>query len=338
MNCLLHVHASPSASSFARAHRGRAEELLALSDQELARVDPVEMNLLVARGIARLADLDIPRYQALADDWAEGIRAALPAAERQFHQTPEDWKNDIHFFRLGMVCWYLDEVLGVRYREDQKNLTRVVYTDPSDLFLNGVMDSRRGTCGNMAALHVAIGWRLGWPVSLAAVGPHFICRYDDGTVTHNIEATKNGGGGFHSHPDEYYLQENGLSPKAITCGSDLRAVTPRKMLGLFFGARARHYNNTDRHEAAESDYLLARWLFPQNRRLYLGQNLESARASFHRFAATEAGHPARMAEWFRQVAEFDFPADGTFTTIRQESPYADNLDAFFVTLGTDSFQ
>jgi regulator of sirC expression with transglutaminase-like and TPR domain len=29
------------------------------------------------------------------------------------------------------------------------------YTDPSHLFLNGVMDSRRGTWGSLATLHVA---------------------------------------------------------------------------------------------------------------------------------------------------------------------------------------
>ena len=84
------------------------------------------------------------------------------------------------------------------------------------------MDTRRGTCGNMAALHVAIGWRLGWPVSLACVKSHLICRYDDGKVTHNIEATQAGYGGFKSDPDEYLIKEYGLPPIAVSSGSDLR--------------------------------------------------------------------------------------------------------------------
>jgi hypothetical protein len=278
-----------------------AARLLALTDAELARVDPVEMNILVAKGIPGLADLDVRRYQRMADDWAGDIRRRLPAAEVEFHKSPLDWKNDIRFFRLGMVCWYVDQVLGIRYREDQRDLKRVVYTDPSDLFLNGVMDSRRGTCGNMATLHVALGWRLGWPVSLACVGSHFICRYDDGEITHNIEATKNGAGGFHSHPDDYYRQENKLPPKAVTCGSDLRAVTLREMLGLFFGARGRYFDNANQLEQAEADYLVARSLFPRNRQLFVAQNQVSVQCSVDRFEPGEPGHPTELVCWLQEV-------------------------------------
>jgi len=78
------------------------------------------------------------------------------------------------------------------------------------------MDTRQGTCGNMATLHVALGWRLGWPVSLACVRSHYICRYDDGGVTYNIEATQAGYGGFKSDPDEYLIEHHALPPKAIS--------------------------------------------------------------------------------------------------------------------------
>jgi Transglutaminase-like superfamily len=205
-------------------------QLLACSDAELARTDPLVMNLLVAKSIPSLADLDISRYERLADQWAEDVRRRLPSAEKVFRQTPQDWKNDVNFFRLGVLCSYLEHEAGIAYNEDQRTATAVYYTDPSDLFLNGVMDTRRGTCGNMAALHVAIGRRLGWPVSLAWVRSHYICRYDDGQVTHNIEATQAGYGGFKSDPDAYLIEHHELPPKAISSGSDLRAVNPREML------------------------------------------------------------------------------------------------------------
>jgi Transglutaminase-like superfamily len=240
----------------------RLEELIGLDHERLARVDPLLMNLVVARGVLR--HLDMASYQRQADQWAEEVRRYLVEDEPAFHRSPCDWKNDLAFFRLGVMCWYVDEVLGIRYREDQRDLKTVAYTDPSDIFLYGVMDSRRGTCGNMPALHVALGWRLGWPVSLACAGWHLLCRYDDGQRTHNIEATNNGRGGFHSHPDDYYRQEYHLPAESIQCGSDLTALRPRQLLGLFVGLRARHWQDIGRRKDAGRDYRLASDLFPSN--------------------------------------------------------------------------
>jgi Transglutaminase-like superfamily len=272
-------------------------QLLACSDAELARVDPLVMNLLVAQGIPSLADLDITRYQERADQWADGIRARLPMAERVFRRTPGDWKNDVRFLRLAVLCEYVDRDLGIGYRADQKDLTAVSYTDPSDLFLNGVMDTRRGTCSNMSMLHVALGWRLGWPVSLACVRWHRICRFDDGTVTYNIEATQTGIGGFKSPPDDYYIAEFGLTPKAISSGSDLRAVSPRELLGIIMGLRGRHMQDTGRRDDAERDYLLARHMFPSNRELYMSATELAVEQSVRMFEPGELGSPQSLADW-----------------------------------------
>ncbi|MHB1038445.1 MAG: transglutaminase family protein [Pirellulales bacterium] len=280
------------------------DELIGLSAEEMREIDPVVMNLAVAKGVPALRDLDIGRYVVLADKWAADIERCLPGGEANFRRHPELWQNDIDFARLAVMCWYVDSVLGIQYREDQRNVGHrgILYTDPGDLFLNGVMETRRGTCGNMATLHVALGWRLGWPVSLACVRSHYICRFDDGTKTFNIEATVGGdGGGFSSPPDEHYVRAHSLSRKAIDCGSDLRAVTPREMLGLFIGLRARHLENTLRLSDAESDYLLARHLFPKNRCLYIAQNQISVQCSMDLFDPHEKGHPVELANWLQDV-------------------------------------
>lgn len=272
-------------------------QMLACSDEELGRVDPLVMNLLVAKSIPSLAGLDLPRYQRQADQWADDVRKRLPKAEKVFWQTPCDWKDDINFFRLGVLCGYLEYEVGIAYNEDQRDGGPVFYTDPTDLFLNGVMDTRRGTCGNMATLHIALGWRLGWPVSLACVKSHFICRYDDGRVKHNIEATQAGYGGFKSDPDEYLIQEYGLPPVAISSGSDLRALRPREMLGAFLGLRGRHMRDTGRSQEAEADYLLARWLFPNNRRLYIDLMGQAVPRGAALFEPGEVGSPQSLGEW-----------------------------------------
>jgi hypothetical protein len=159
------------------------------------------------------------------------------------------------------------------------------------------MDTRRGTCANMAALHVAIGSRLGWPVSLACVRSHYICRYDDGMVTHNIEATQAGFGGFKSDPDDYLIEKYELTPKAISSGSDLRAVTSRELMGIFVGFRGRHMRDTGRLDEAELDYLLARYLFPSSRSLYIEAIAAAVQGSDRLFDARETGSPQSLANW-----------------------------------------
>jgi len=280
-----------------RSDRDQLPQLLACSDAELARVDPLVLNLLVAKSVPILADIDIQHYQRQADLWAEDVRRRLPAAEMVFRRSPRDWKDDVNFFRLGVLCGYLEHEAGIAYIEDQRYATAVYYTDPSDLFLNGVMDTRRGTCGNMAALHVALGWRLGWPVSLACVRSHYILRYDDGLVTHNIEATQAGYGGFKSDPDDYIIKEYGLPPVAISSGSDLRAVRPRELLGIFVGLRGRHMRDTDRVDEAERDYLMARHLFPSSRALYCYAMEVAVHQGEYLFEPGEEGSPPSLAEW-----------------------------------------
>jgi hypothetical protein len=292
-------------------------ELLGLSMNEMATVDPLVMNLLVAKSIPRLADLDLPLYESLADEWAGLVSSRLPGLERFFWQTPQDWKNDINLFRLGVLCEILQSDLGIAYREDQRDLTSVLYTEPADLFLHGVMDTRRGTCCNMAMLHVAIGRRLGWPVSLACVRSHFVCRFDDGKVTHNIEATYPGKGAFKSDPDDYLIRQYSLPAIAIASGSDMRALSAREMLGVFVGFRGRHirdcglaeaeamhgrpmplmhYRDADWLKEAEADYSLARHLFPNNRRLYIdAMALTIARSTTLFDQGERPGSPASLA-------------------------------------------
>lgn len=271
--------------------------LLAGSDEQLARVDPLVMNLLVAKGIPALADLDIPRYQRRADAMTDAFRAWLATTEPEFLKDLSEWENDINFARLAALCQFLDQGVGIAYKEEQREVTSIRYTDPSDLFVNGVMDTRRGTCGNLAELYLILSWRLGWPVSLACLKSHSFCRYDDGKVTYNIETSHIGLGGFSIRSDESYLEKQHLPAVAISCGSDMRALTPRETLGTFIGARARHLRDTGNTAEAELDYLLARWLFPNSRRLYIDALGVAVRRGERLFEPGEVGSPLSLGEF-----------------------------------------
>jgi hypothetical protein len=206
------------------------------------------------------------------------------------------------------------------------------------------MDSRRGTCGNLSLLHVVLGRRLGFPVSLACAGSHFLCRFDDGTKTINIEATETGRGGFGSESDDYYMREYNIPRCGVDCGSDLRALAPRELFGVFLGLRARHLENTERLAEAEPDYLLARYLFPQNRQLYINQRRISAHCGMKLFEPGESGHPVEFAQWVREVVQI-----APHTQTRTQTPTyfpqqprekinGSHVDAFFeqIFLASDS--
>lgn len=289
-------------------------DLLAQNDFELAAVDPLAMNLIVAREIPQLADLDIRPYQQQVNGWADDFRSRwLPEKEPFFHEAPQDFRNDLTFFRLGMLCQYVDMELGVRYKaEHRERQTRgdkiQFYTDPADLFLHGVIGSREGTCANMATLQLSLGWRLGWPVSLATVASHKILRFDDGRRTYNIETTDLGRGGWSSRPDAEYVAEYGIPRKAIECGSDLRALRCGEVLALFLALRARYYQDCARvwrrfelFSQAETDWLLARHLCPTNRLLYKNAMGVSALRGEDFFDAGEVGHPCSLADWLRRI-------------------------------------
>ena len=283
------------------------------------------MNLVVASGIPCFAELDIGHYVRLVDQWASDIRRRLPGMETHFHRSPANWKNDIRFFRLGIVCWYVDEVLKVTYPDELANSEDRLYADPLDIFLNGLIDRRRGSCASMPTLHVALGWRLGWPVSLACANNHLFCRYDDGEVTHNIEATAFGRGGFRSHPDN--ITGSSIVSRGrgrLRLGPACR--DPAGNAGPLRRHSAMHFACVRQMREAESGLLLARYLFPHNRLLYGSQMEASIQCGLQLFDRGEGGHPANVGRNLRErLHEGDCLTTNTVNT--SEVSHANNCHA-----------
>ncbi len=240
-------------------------ELLPLTDAELATIDPLVQNLLVAKSIPELAHRAIEPLRQQVDRWTDDFRRWLSRVEREFHRRPHVWEDNIHLFRLGMLCQFLDQQVGIAYKESHRELKKVAYTDPNDLFLTGIIDTKRGTCGTMAELHLAMGWRMGWPVTLTKIWWHTMLRYDDGTVVLNMETTETGRGGFACHTDDSLIERDKIDLAHLKSGSDLCTLTPRQMLGIFIGSRGRHMWDSMNIRAARCDFELALTLYPQSR-------------------------------------------------------------------------
>lgn len=301
------------------------DQLLALTDEQLEKTDLIELNVAVAREIPGLEKLDYDHYRCTVDDWTNQFRNWLPTAEVEFRANPQKWKNDINLFRLGMLAQFLDQKVGIAYVEEQKQTqikdrkagkrTGIRYTNPGDLLIHGLIDTKRGTCATMPVLHVAIGRRLGWPVGMACVKWHYVCRYDDGKVVHNIEATDTGRGGFAEGSDADYIEKEGLSKRAVACGSDLRKLSTREMLGVFIMSRGRYYADTDKIERAVHDYSLAFTLLPTSRKVYICLVGHLMWKGERLFDPNEHGHPnllggylvTRQRQRSRAASAFDPP-------------------------------
>jgi hypothetical protein len=88
-----------------------------------------------------------------------------------------------------------------------------------------------------------------------------------------------------------------LPQNPISSGSDLRAVAPRELLGIFVGLRAWHMRDSERADEAERDYLLARHLFPSIRKLYIAAMAVAIERSGRMFEQGELGSPQSFADW-----------------------------------------
>lgn len=291
------------------------DQLIGLTDEQLVELDPLAVNLIVAKGTERLADLDICPYQEQVNTWAwDFANRYLPFWLTVFQDQPEFYNCDRRIFEVGLIQQFLGHEIGIKYNEDQLDAIIVRFLNPSDLFLNGVLDTLQGTCANMPALYVAIAWRMGWPVSLACNRTHCLVRYDDGEQAFNIEAAIAAieGPGFYWADDELLIRREDIRPKALSSGSDLKALKPRERLGSFIAKRARHFWNWadehgDRHwlRLAERDYLLACYLFPAYR--YANEQLTFARAIMagERFDPGETGHLTTYGQLVWEVQQYE---------------------------------
>jgi hypothetical protein len=291
-----------------------AEQLVGLTDEQLAEFDPLAVNLIVAKGVPRIADLDIRLYQEQVNAWTwDFANRYLPAWATVYEDQPESYGHNSRLFEVGMIQQFFTQEVRIRYREDGCDGIRIRLLNPSDMFVNGLLDTLQGTCANMPVLYLALAWRMGWPVSLACNRAHYLVRYDDGQCTFNIEAALVNvtGPGFYWSSDELEIKLRNIGRKALSSGSDLKALTPRERLGAFLSMRARHYrdmasqhSNRDWLRLAERDLLLACYLFPAYREANQDLTFMRAVLAMERFDPGEAGHPTTHAQLLWEVQQY----------------------------------
>lgn len=100
--------------------------------------------------------------------------------------------------------------------------------DPQELFLHGLLNTRKGYCMNLSLLYLIIGQKLELPLYGVALPNHFFVRYEHNGVRINIETTERGV----SFPDSFYQQR--FMSSAIKDPYFMENLDTRQTLGAYF--------------------------------------------------------------------------------------------------------
>jgi hypothetical protein len=264
----------PSAASrppSARRTDYTVAELMALTDSEIERIDPIVMNLTVAKGLPECVDLDIPKYVATVDEWAIAV-AEKNARDEAAGPGTGLLRKDRDQWLVGGMALTLATKYGVG-----ATTARLDPGNPEQHFVHGVIDRRRGNCASIPVVYSAIGQRLGWPLHEVVVADHCWSRWDDGIPPDrggkrfNIESTNVNAPGhegqFNMISDEDYIREHKVPPIAVSSGSEMSSLTRRECLGAYLQTRASCWRTKGSPECAEADLLLGMSCFPRSRSL-----------------------------------------------------------------------
>lgn len=165
----------------------------------------------------------------ISQDWDRTVD------HQHFHKTLDDLTNDVKRKLDGnrspqKIIQALRDVIhqdhGYRFTEQVD--PQGIPINPAELFLHGLLSSKRGYCMNLSLLYLIVGDRLDLPLHGVALPNHFFVRYDDGTLRSNIEATQ-GGQTF----DDSFYRERFLGDAANNLFF-MKNLTKKQTLGAYF--------------------------------------------------------------------------------------------------------
>ena len=249
-------------------------QLARLSDQELESVDIARMNLLCAEGLPGSGNLDVDRCLEKLDRWAEHVLLMERKYAPAYQRNRSKYGNSLALFKgvyLGIAieqdfnCGYNQGLLDSGAMDDRGS-TRF-FRDSSDVFINGLIGSGKGSCSSLPVLMVALGRRCNYPLYLVGCGGHAFTRWDDGSERVNLEITCQG---VNTYSDEHYKEwPRPIDDEEIEQEHLLRNYTGKEMLGVFSSLRAACLKEHKRYEEAKQCYEVALGCFPRSRLLRL---------------------------------------------------------------------
>jgi hypothetical protein len=239
------------------------EQLVALSDADLARHDIAAVNLACAQGLPGAERIEVRGCLETLDRWAS--RVGQLTSRAAFDRNPGHWDHSWGIYRMHVMISVLQRQFGVRYNPGKISADAEFGLDES--FIHGAIQGEGGTCGTLPVVYIAVGRRLGYPLKLVAARGeqwgHFFARWDEPGGEHfNIEVNNEG---FDCPPDDYYRAGPYRTHKDWEeSGSILKSMTPREELAAFLCQRAACWLDASNHRQEVEALAWARALAPHN--------------------------------------------------------------------------
>lgn len=155
------------------------------------KIDLALANWLVIADLPPYKDLTRDQYFAMLDETTNRVRGMIEQARRHPLMAGDlsDPARLAHVFCSAMIA------LGIDYADEFKVYTEgpgdalPLYRDTDNVFIAGLLKTRKGSCVSMPMLYLVIGKRLDLPVHLVNVGQHTFIRWEQPGYRMNIETT-----------------------------------------------------------------------------------------------------------------------------------------------------
>ena len=144
--------------------------------------------------------------------------------------TPSDASPDLRIRTLNTLLY---RRLGIAYDK-----TDFIGEKLINRYAHGVVQTKKGTCANMAAFYIAVAQRLGYQVQAVAAPQHLFARYVDPQLEkQNIDPASQGAW----NSDDDYIHDMEIPLKGIENGVYLRTMTRRELAAELVADHGAYY-------------------------------------------------------------------------------------------------
>jgi tetratricopeptide (TPR) repeat protein len=210
-------------------------------------VDIAEVSLRIAKD--EYSEIKIEDYVECIDWYARMIKARIAEGD-----GPKSIINIINEFLF-----------------DELGFTYVPTGNLDDLYLNKVIDRRKGNCIGLSILYLSIAEQLGLPLFGVNVPEHIFVRYDDGEQKINIETGHKG----MSLSDSFYVSNSmeRFDEKSVAHGCYLQNLNTKEVISNILLNRSKIRRENGDHKGALGDCKKSILLNPKNPGAYCNRGV-----------------------------------------------------------------